>query len=203
MKRTEKVEIRVSLEEKQTLTALAKQDGESVSGLIRRLVEKYMALNTASTVRKLPKWKIAAGLILAAFVGHGLTLIPMHLHDRGHEDAALPAPVYMVHGAIDNSAFGVSLHTDDRQKDFTLNSQSENPLRIRLNFTPNSNDDSVDGSTNDGGGLLELSICELSQSETCEDAFETEIKIERIVPSVLGNSTKTGKSIHIFVQEMA
>ena len=80
MKRTEKVEIRVSLEEKQKLTALAKQDGESVSGLIRGLVEKYMALNTASTVRKLPKWQIATGLVLAAFVGHGLTLIPIYLH---------------------------------------------------------------------------------------------------------------------------
>ena len=80
MKRTEKVEIRVSLEEKQTLMQLAKQDGESVSGLIRGLVEKYIALNTASTIRRFPKWQIAAGLLTAAFVGHGLTLIPMYLH---------------------------------------------------------------------------------------------------------------------------
>ena len=80
MKRTEKVEIRVSLEEKQTLTQLAKHEGESMSGLIRGLVEKYMALNTASTARKLPKWQIATGLIIAAFIGHGLTLIPIYLH---------------------------------------------------------------------------------------------------------------------------
>ena len=80
MKRTEKVEIRVSLEEKQALTKLAKQEGESVSGLIRDLVKKYISLNTASPVRKLPKWQIVAGLIAAAFVGHGLTLIPIYLH---------------------------------------------------------------------------------------------------------------------------
>lgn len=80
MKRTEKVEIRVSLEEKQTLTQLAKKEGESVSGLIRGLVEKYMALNAASTIRKLPKWQMASGLILAAFVGHALTLIPIYFH---------------------------------------------------------------------------------------------------------------------------
>ena len=80
MKRTEKVEIRVSLEEKQALTKLAKQEGESVSGLIRGLVKKYISLNTASPIRKLPKWQVAAGLITAAFVGHGLTLIPIYLH---------------------------------------------------------------------------------------------------------------------------
>jgi len=80
MKRTEKVEIRVSLEEKQTLSNLAKQEGESVSGLIRGLVEKYMALNTASTTRKLPKWQIASGLIAAVFAGHLLTAAAVHLH---------------------------------------------------------------------------------------------------------------------------
>ena len=51
MKRTEKVEIRVSLEEKQALTKLAKQEGESVSGLMRDLVKKYISLNTASSIR--------------------------------------------------------------------------------------------------------------------------------------------------------
>ena len=80
MKRTEKVEIRVSQEEKQTLTDLAKLEGESVSGLIRGLVEKYMALNAASTTRKLPKWQLAGMLILAVFTGHLLTALMVHLH---------------------------------------------------------------------------------------------------------------------------
>lgn len=146
MKRTEKIEVRVSLEEKQTLTQLAKQDGESVSGLIRGLVEKYMALNSASTVRKLPKWQIAAGLIVAAFIGHGLTLIPLHLHERGHQSARASTPVYMVHGAIDNSAFGVGIQEDDATKEFTLNRESDNPVRIKLAFKPNS----------DAGGILRV-----------------------------------------------
>ena len=80
MKRTEKVEIRVSQEEKQTLTDLAKLEGESVSGLIRGLVEKYMALNAASTTRKLPRWKLAGMLIVAVFVGHLLTALMVRLH---------------------------------------------------------------------------------------------------------------------------
>jgi len=89
MKRTEKIEIRVSLDEKEKLAALAQQDGESVSGLIRGLVEKYVALNSPLTTRKLPKWKLAGLLIAAVFLGHMLTLLPMHLHERGHQSAAV------------------------------------------------------------------------------------------------------------------
>lgn len=193
MKRTEKIEVRVSLEEKQTLTQLAKQDGESVSGLIRGLVEKYMALNTASTTRKLPKWQIAAGLIVAAFVGHGLTLIPIHLHDRVHQSVEV-TPTYMVHGAIDDAAFGVDVNAHSATKNLILNQGSEEAIRITLNFN----------SAADEGGKLLISICELSGTEICEDAFETRMDVSRTTPSVLGGyKTKSGKPIHIFVQEIA
>ena len=194
MKRTEKVEIRVSLEEKQTLTSLAKQDGESVSGLIRGLVEKYMALNTANTTRKLPKWQIAAGLIAAAFVGHGATLIPMHLHERGHQSVQA-MPTYMVHGAIDNHAFGMGVSAKETNKDFALGREGDNPVTVKLTFTPN-----IDVET---GGVLRVTICETQLEESCSAAFEAEMDIDRTAPSVLGNSTKSGKPIHIFVQEMA
>ena len=194
MKRTEKVEIRVSLEEKQTLTALAKQDGESVSGLIRGLVEKYMALNTANTTRKLPKWQIAAGLIAAAFVGHGLTLIPMHLHERGHQSVEA-TPTYMVHGAIDTHAFGMGVSAKETHQDFVLGRQSGTPVTVKLTFMP---DDDVQT-----GGTLRVTICETDAEENCDKAFEAEMDIDRTAPSVLGNSTKSGKPIHIFVQEMA
>ena len=195
VKRTEKVEIRVSHEEKQTLTQLAKQDGESVSGLIRGLVEKYMSLNAASTTRKLPKWQIAAGLILAAFIGHGLTLIPMHLHERGQQPAEVSAPIYMVHGAIDNAAFGIGVHANDTNKDFTLNQQSDTPVRVKLAFTPSPNDNE--------GGLLDIYICEISKEKGCETAFKSQISVDRVAPSVLGNQMDSGKPVHIFVQEMA
>lgn len=193
MKRTEKVEIRVSLEEKQTLAQLASQEGESVSGLIRGLVEKYMALNTASTVRRLPKSQIALGLVTAAFIGHALTLLPMHLHKRGHLSSETEIARYMVHGAVDDSAFGVGVHKNDPTKDFILNRQTKSPVQIKLSFKDLS----------DEGGTLGLLICELGTDGLCENAFETKMDIDRIDPSVLGASTKSGKPIHIFVQEMA
>ena len=198
MKRTEKVEIRVSFEEKQSLMHLAKQDGESVSGLIRGLVEKYIALNSARTTRRLPKWQIAAGLIAAAFIGHALTLIPMHLHERGHErgheNAKADFARYMVHGAVDKSAFGVGVHVNDTTKDIIMNKQTDTPIHIKLSYKDKS----------EQGGVLSVSICELvGPEQLCENAFERDMDIDRIAPSVLGASTKSGKPIHIFVQEMA
>lgn len=193
MKRTEKIEVRVSLEEKQTLTQLAKQNGDSVSGLIRGLVEKYMALNAASTTRKLPKWQIAAGLIIATFIGHALTLIPIHLHDRGHQTVHV-TPTYMVHGAIDETAFGIDVNAYAATKDVILNQGSGSPIRVTLNFNPLA----------DEGGKLSISICEMSVDENCKDEFEARMNIGRTAPSVLGGyTTKSGKPIHIFVQEMA
>jgi len=191
MKRTEKVEVRVSLEEKQTLTDLAKQDGESVSGLIRGLVEKYISLNSASTTRRLPKWQIAAGLIVAALIGHGLTLIPMHLHERGHRVAE--APVYMVHGAIGKSAFGIGVSEQQPIQRVSLRAADGTDMIIKLNFKPAA----------DGSGQLNLSICETSEDNKCTTAFGGKMDIDRVAPSVLGNSTTSGKPIHIFVQEMA
>ena len=194
MKRTEKVEIRVSFEEKQTLMQLAKQDGESVSGVIRGLVEKYIALNSARTSRRLPKWQIAAGLIAAAFIGHALTLIPMHLHERGHENAKADFARYMVHGAVDRAAFGVGVHKNDTTKDIIMNTQTDTPIHIKLSYKDKS----------EQGGVLSVSICELvGPEQLCENAFERNMDIDRIAPSVLGASTKSGKPIHIFVQEMA
>lgn len=194
MKRTEKIEVRVSLEEKQTLTQLAKQEGESVSGLIRGLVDKYMALNTASTTRKIPKWKIAAGLILAAFAGHGLTLIPIYLHDVSHQSVQV-TPTYMVHGAIDTSAFGVGVSAKETDKNFVLDRQSDNPVSVKLTFVADADTDT--------GGVLRVTICETEFDENCETAFEAVMDIDRTVPSVLGNNTKSGRPVHIFVQEMA
>jgi len=193
MKRTEKVEIRVSLEEKQTLTQLAKQEGESVSGLIRGLVEKYIALNTASTTRRLPKWQIAAGLVAAAFIGHALTLIPMHLHERGHQSAGTSAPIYMVHGAIGRAAFGVGVSEKQPIQSVNIRDGNGADIIVKLAFEPSA----------DGSGILNLKICETEPDEECLPSFGGKMDIDRVAPSVLGNSTKTGKAVHIFVQEMA
>ncbi len=70
MKRTEKIEVRLSHEEKQSLSALAEGEGRTVSDLVRGLIERYVNLNASPLPRK-PRWGLWSGLIaLGLVVGH-------------------------------------------------------------------------------------------------------------------------------------
>jgi hypothetical protein len=100
----------------------------------------------------------------------------------------------MVYGAIDDAAFGINVNAYAATKNLILNQGSETPIRISLNFN----------SVADEGGKLLISICELRAAVICDDAFETHMDVSRTTPSVLGGyKTKSGKPIHIFVQETA
>ena len=70
MKRTEKIEVRLSHEEKQSLSELAEGEGRTVSDLVRGLIERYVSLNTARLPQK-PRWALWSGLVAAGLlVGH-------------------------------------------------------------------------------------------------------------------------------------
>jgi len=65
MKRNEKIEVRLSHEEKQSLSELAEGEGRTVSDLVRGL-----SLNTARLPQK-PRWALWSGLVAAGLlVGH-------------------------------------------------------------------------------------------------------------------------------------
>lgn len=193
MKRNEKIEIRVSLDEKTRLAELAQQEGESVSGLIRGLVGKYVALNSPSTRRRLPKWQLAAIIIFAALVGHGLTLVPIHLHEIKHRQAAATQPVFYVHGAIGDSAFGHSVNADNPAREFSLGGNGERSLTVNLAYS----------AAPDDTGQVTVSICETVGTTACASIFQETITVGRTAPSVLGGATNTGNPVHVFVQEMA
>lgn len=193
MKRNEKIEIRVSQEEKTRLAELAQQEGESVSGLIRGLVGKYVSLNSPSTRRRLPKWQLAALLLFAALIGHGLTLIPVHLHDMSDQQASVAQPVFYVHGAVGDSAFGHSVNAENPRREFSLGETSDGMLTVKLVYSAPANQDAQ----------INVSVCAAVTTALCSSIFEQNIQVGRVAPSVLGGTMKTGKPIHIFVQEMA
>ena len=66
MKKTEKIEVRLSHEEKTALTTLAEQEDRSVSDLVRGLIERYMSINTTRLPRKMP-WLYLGRLRLGVF----------------------------------------------------------------------------------------------------------------------------------------
>lgn len=73
MKKTEKIEVRLSHEEKLDLAALAQSEGRTVSELIRDLITRYMSLTTQRLPSKKP-WGLLAGMIIiGVLAGHLLT----------------------------------------------------------------------------------------------------------------------------------
>lgn len=70
MKKTEKIEVRLSHEEKTALTELAEQESRSVSDLVRGLIERYMSINTTRLPQKTPWAKFVAIAVGGFFAGH-------------------------------------------------------------------------------------------------------------------------------------
>jgi len=70
MKKTEKIEARLSHEEKTALTELAEQESRSVSDLVRGLIERYMSINTTRLPQKTPWAKFVAIAVGGFFAGH-------------------------------------------------------------------------------------------------------------------------------------
>ncbi|MDB2437392.1 ribbon-helix-helix protein, CopG family [Hellea sp.] len=86
MKKTEKIEVRLSHEEKTSLTNLAEQEGRSVSDLVRGLIERYMAINTTRLPHKTPWVKFGAIAVVGFLAGHLATYLIAKSHSH--------APIY-------------------------------------------------------------------------------------------------------------
>ena len=101
MKRTEKIEVRLSHEEKQTLSELAEGEGRTVSDLVRGLIERYVSLNVSPFPRK-PRWALWSGLVASGLlIGHLGTWGMMRFHhgtDSAAEDNIMSFGLYKLTG---------------------------------------------------------------------------------------------------------
>ena len=67
-KKSEKLELRVTYEDKERLQQLAEAEGHSVSELVRSVVRRYLDLNTSTRVIK-RGWVPAVGAVALALAG--------------------------------------------------------------------------------------------------------------------------------------
>lgn len=95
MKKTEKIEVRLSHEEKTALTNLAEQENRSVSDLVRGLIERYMSINTTRLPRKTPWLLLGAIGLCGFFAGHLATYFIAKSHSNSH------SPVYSMGVNVD------------------------------------------------------------------------------------------------------
>jgi len=102
MKKTEKIEVRLSHEEKAELTKIAEGEGRSVSELIRHLVERYIALNTARLPKKTPWLALGATAVAAFLAGHLMTYAIGK--SKSHP------PVYNFYTQVDKDSTGIGFN---------------------------------------------------------------------------------------------
>jgi hypothetical protein len=126
MKRTEKIEIRLSHEEKTSLTGLAEKEGRSVSRLVRDVVSKYMELNTARIPSKLKRSQFGGMLALAGILGFGVSSA---LSLVGKSE------IYLLSGHMYGAGFNTPLHRK-AQKPHIINVRTkEGVYQIQASFS--------------------------------------------------------------------
>ncbi|MEP6343049.1 MAG: hypothetical protein ABJ275_07015 [Maricaulaceae bacterium] len=80
-KKSEKLEIRLSYEEKQELSSVAEIEGRTVSDLVRGLIRRYVKVSRERLPRRRSYgWMIGLGLF-CFLLGHMATLLVAHLHN--------------------------------------------------------------------------------------------------------------------------
>jgi len=104
MKKSEKIEIRISYDEKEKLARLAESEGRSVSELVRDLAKKYAQLNMPSKKRRM-SYLAMAGLILCG-LGTGVGATLSLTGDKTHAVSTQ----YTVHGVIKDTGFSFNLN---------------------------------------------------------------------------------------------
>ena len=161
MKKSEKIEVRLSHEEKQKLTEIADGEGRSVSELVRGLISRYMAVN-APIVKKTAWGKIAAVAVVGVLLGHLGTWGLMRGHGGDVEVEGVPPEVF---------EFIVEVRDTKEKRDYTLTT----PIAVidgdkqSFSLIGPQREFSVSTLINETGNTLPkiiASICEVS-SKTC------------------------------------
>jgi len=85
MKKTEKIEIRLSHEDKERLNRIAESEGRTISQIVRGLIDRYIDLNSANkergvSVKDKAKWGIFGALLSA------LIFVPLSFYKTAEEE---------------------------------------------------------------------------------------------------------------------
>ncbi len=126
MKKTEKIEIRLSHEDKERLNTIAEREGRTISQIVRGLIDRYMDLNSASDIRQTPlKVKLIWGLLGAVFAtpliwGIMQFYSPQKMPTSSHQFAAT---IWFEEGGVHTGGIGVPL-IDGFSDSFEMHSEA-------------------------------------------------------------------------------
>ncbi len=138
MKKTEKIEIRLSHEDKERLNKIAESEGRTISQIVRGLIDRYMDLNSASGVKKTPlKEKLIWGF-MGALITIPVTLGTISLHLRNTKPTSshqFSVMMWPAGGGVHSGGIGVPI-IDGFHESFELHSE-ETKTRFTLSLTEN------------------------------------------------------------------
>jgi len=126
-KKSEKLEIRLSYEEKQELASVAETEGRTVSDLVRGLIRRYMKVTRGRLPQK-KSWLKWAGIGLAGLlIGHLGTWAYTQSHR--HDDPA----IYNLSALIGNSSLNTPILASDGYNTEIVLADKEGDIKIKLN----------------------------------------------------------------------
>ncbi len=183
MKKSEKIEIRISFDEKEKLTQLAESQGQSVSELVRGLARKYAQLNMPRPRPKMSRLHMAGLIFCGLAMGTGATFSYFDVRNPNAEAS------YMVHGTIGDHGFGFPLeHTNGKVNVVALN-EAEGGYDIHVSIKR-------DG---DNKKITAVYICQKVADE-CEDFAQADLKLRGgLTPSVWQDNTND-RNLFLVVQ---
>lgn len=180
MKKTEKIEVRLSHEEKTALTTLAEQEGRSVSDLVRGLIERYMTLNTSRLPNKTPWLKFAAIGIGGFFVGHLATYFIAKSHDH--------PPIYSLQVSIDFEGITVPLIKEAGQSDEFILPRPDGDVLVKTQVTQSPN----------SLAALDIELCR-KMNTGCEIIANPNLKFDPQGGAALSFKDDNDESVSIFL----
>ena len=183
MKKSEKIEIRISLAEKEALAQLAASEGRSISELVRELAKKYAQLNMPRPVSGMSRWAMAGLILCGLGIGTGASF--SFLNNNSHHMSSK----YTVHGVIQNTGFSFQLDDAIGSEFIADLDKVGSDYKVKVIVKPG-----------DVRPIAEFKICKITEG-ACVTNAAAQIVMERNSDgSVWQAETKAGDNLFLVLQ---
>lgn len=184
MKKSEKIEIRISYNEKESLTRLAESEGRSVSELVRGLARKYAQLNMPRPQRKLSRGHMVGLVLCGIGIGSGLVF------SLSEKPTNSRTARFMVHGVIGDHGFGFSVENSANHTRSIMLGDGVGAFKIDIIVKVGEGDQN----------FANIYICKQNQ-DSCVTSAQAVLDVNSdISPSVWQTGTETGESLFLVLQ---
>jgi len=184
MKKSEKIEIRISYEEKESLARLAESEGNSVSELVRGLARKYAQLNMPLPRRKFSRRHMAGLIFCGIGIGSGLAF------SLSENSSNLRGEQFMVHGEIGGHGFGFGVENIANRTESRMLGNGDGAIKIDVTVMSGEEDQNV----------AKIYICKQNE-DNCVKSAQAILNVNAdISPSVWQTGTETGERLFLVLQ---